>query len=88
MSATLGGGLAEDVARLMASQQQREGEPAADGQLDATTGHGDAPAPGGGSSAPGPGPPSTTQLVGGVPVVVSEGRSFPVRTEYLGGAGG
>ncbi|GBF89428.1 ATP-dependent helicase [Raphidocelis subcapitata] len=54
MSATLGGGLAEDVQSLMASVRG--------GQDGGGDGSGD----------------------GGVPVVVSEGRSYPVTTVYLG----
>lgn len=59
MSATLGGGLAEDVAALMAdsSPSQETAEPAAT---------------------------AAAQPPAAVPVLVSEGRSYPVRTQYLG----
>jgi hypothetical protein len=57
MSATLGGGLAEDVQALMASCQEGGG--------------------GGGSSG-------SSGEGAGVPLVVSEGRSFPVQTVHLG----
>ncbi len=55
MSATLGGGLAEDVQALLASRQEH-------GQEDE----------------------KQTDAQAVVPLVVSEGRSYPVATRYLG----
>lgn len=51
MSATLGGGLAQDLQQLMASSSQAAG---------------------------------SQQAADNVPVVISEGRSYPVTTHYLG----
>lgn len=59
MSATLGGGLAQDLQQLMAGSQ------AAD-----TVGASSSSSSSGSSSS--------------VPVVISEGRSYPVTTHYLG----
>jgi ATP-dependent helicase HrpB len=65
MSATLGGGLAEDLQSLMASCRAEGG-----GGGGGDGGDRDGGVGGGGG--------------GGVPVVVSEGRSYPVTTVYLG----
>ena len=59
MSATLGGGLAEQVARLL-------GGGAPPGQP-----------PGGDNGA-------AVADIGSAPLVVSKGRTFPVKTHYLG----
>jgi HrpA-like RNA helicase len=53
MSATLGGGLAQDLQQLMSTNSQAAGG-------------------------------SSSQAADAVPVVISEGRSYPVTTHYLG----
>lgn len=69
MSATLGGGLAEDLQALMTTANQQEASQ---------------PAVGSSSGSNGDGSTSSSTSSTLVPVVKSEGRSYPVKTHYLG----
>jgi len=80
MSATLGGGLAEGVRDLMGSCREGGDEGAAAGGSSGS-GNGVEAAVGGGEGGGG------GEQEGQVPVVVSEGRSYPVQTVYLGAPG-
>lgn len=71
MSATLGGGLAEDLAALMAQHHQQQQPEGGAGQATSSTNS---------SSTDG----SSVRNRLDVPVIISEGRSFPVTTHYCG----
>jgi hypothetical protein len=74
MSATLGGGLAEDLQHIMGSNQ------AADSSSTGETSSSSSQA----TDSSSDGSTGSSKGSSGVPVVISEGRSYPVTTHYLG----
>lgn len=74
MSATLGGGLAQDVQHIMGSNQA----------ADSTSTGGISSSSSQSADSSSNGSSDGSNGISAVPVVISEGRSYPVTTNYLG----